>query len=222
MSRHLQVDLDRLKRLLLTEAGIVEESVLAAVKALEDRDRMLATQIIDEDTRVDDMEVDIEEECLKLLALHQPVASDLRLIIAVLKINNDLERIADLAVNISERAAYLASQPPIEIPFALPVMADKTTDMLKMALEALINADVPLAKTVLAMDDDIDAINREAFRKVELGIRHNLDHMERLIHLLSVARHLERIADLATNIAEDVVYLIEGEIVRHRHEIYEP
>jgi phosphate transport system protein len=217
----LQVDLDRLKRSLLTEASIVEESVLAAVKALQERDRLLAQQVIDDDTRVDDLEVDIEEDCLKILALHQPVASDLRLIVSVLKINNDLERIADLAVNVAERAAYLATQEPIEIPFALPLMVDKTTTMLKRALQALVKADSKQAYAVLDMDDEVDAINREAFQKVEQAIRDDLDHMERLIHLLSVARHLERVADLATNIAEDVIYLIEGEIVRHRHEEYE-
>jgi phosphate transport system protein len=148
------------------------------------------------------------------------VAIDLRLIIAVLKINNDLERIADLAVNVAERAAYLATQEPLEIPFALPTMVQKTCTMLKQSLDALVDLDAQQAYLVLLMDDDIDAINREAYQKVQEGIRKNPDHMDRLIHFLSVARHLERIADQATNIAEDVIYLVQGEIVRHRHEDY--
>lgn len=218
MSRHLQIEIDRLKQQILKVAGVVEESVLVAVRSLERRDRALARTVIDNDRQVDELEVEVEEDCLKVLALHQPVAIDLRLIIAVLKINNDLERIGDLAVNIAERAAYLASADPIEIPFDLPVMVEKTVRMLKQSLDALVGLDVGLARIVRAGDDEVDAINREAFDQVQRRVLENPGQMERLMHVLSIARHLERIADLATNIAEDVIYMVEGEIVRHRSE----
>lgn len=222
MSRHLLAEIEKLKRSLINMAGLVEETLMAAVRSLESRDRALALWVIDSDSRIDQMEVDIEEECLKVLALHQPVAIDLRFIVACLKINNDLERTADLAVNIAERSAYLATQDAIEIPFPLPTMASKTIAMLKRALDALVNMDPRMARAVRMLDDEVDAINRQAYASVQERIRVNLDEMDRLIHLLSVARHLERVADLATNIAEDVIYLVEGVIVRHRPEEYEP
>lgn len=219
MARHLEVEIDRLKRSILSMAGLVEDLVLQAVQALLRRDRAMARRVADSDTRVDQMEVEIEEECLKVLALHQPVATDLRFIISVLKINNDLERIADLAVNIAERASTLASHDPIDIPFALEEMGEKASTMLKMSLDSLVNQDTDLARAVRDLDDEVDAINRDAYEKVESGIQRHLDRMQRLINLLSAARHLERIADLATNIAEDVIYMVEGEIVRHRHDL---
>lgn len=222
MSRHLLAEIDKLKKSLMSMAGQVEEMLMAAVRSLELRDRRLALEVIDGDRRIDQLEVDIEEECLKMLALHQPVAIDLRFIVAGLKINNDLERTADLAVNIAERSAYLATQQPLEIPFPLSTMANKATDMLKRSLDALVNMDPRQARLVRAMDDDVDAINRQAFVSVQDRIREDLDLLDRLIHLLSVARHLERVADLATNIAEDVIYLVEGVIVRHRPEQFEP
>jgi phosphate transport system protein len=221
MSRHLLVEVEKLKKALIHMAGLAEEAVSAAVRSLETRDKQLALSVIDGDSKIDQMEVDVEEECLKILALHQPVAIDLRFIIAVLKINNDLERIADLAVNIAERSAYLATQEPLEIPFALPTMVTKTTSMLRRSLDALVNMDAGQARAVRAMDDDVDAINRQAYTAVQDGIRQDLNLMDRLIHLLSVARHLERIADLASNISEDVIYLVEGVIVRHRPELFE-
>lgn len=213
--------MERLKKAIINMAGMVEETLLAAVRSLESRDRALALWVIDNDSAIDQMEVDIEEECLKVLALHQPVAIDLRFIVACLKINNDLERTADLAVNIAERSAYLATQEAVEIPFALPEMVTKATSMLKRALDSFVNMDPRLARAVRTLDDEVDAINRSAYVSVQERIREDLGQMDRLIHLLSVARHLERIADLATNIAEDVIYLVEGVIVRHRPEQFE-
>jgi len=165
-------------------------------------------------------EIDIEEECLKLLALHQPVAMDLRFIVAVLKINNDLERISDLAVNVAERAAFLAARPKIDAPFDFLLMARKAQTMLRMSLDALVNWESSLASQVCAMDDEVDAINREMYNQVKDEIRKHPENLDALIHLLSVSRHLERIADQATNIAEDVIYMVEGKIVRHRAEDY--
>jgi phosphate transport system protein len=166
------------------------------------------------------MEVGVEEDCLKILALHQPVAIDLRFIVAVLKINNDLERIGDLAVNIAERSAFLSKHPPFGFSLGLVEMADRAQDMLKHSLDALINLDSGLAQEVCAADDEIDAMNRQMYLKIQDAIRSNPGKLESLIHLLSVSRHLERIADHATNIAEDVIYMVEGRIARHRTEDY--
>lgn len=218
MSQHLQKEIEDLKKKILSLSADVEECVKNAVHAVEARDRLLAARVIEGDISVDHAEVAIEEECLKLLALHQPVAIDLRFIICVIKMNNDLERIADLAVNIAERAAFLATRDPVAIPFDFPTMSAKTEEMLRHSLEALINLDAALARRVCAADDDIDTINREMYALVREGILGHPEHIESYIHLLAVSRHLERIADHATNIAEDVIYMIEGEIVRHQHE----
>jgi phosphate transport system protein len=220
MSIHLLNEVEKLKKKILSLSAMVEESVQRAVKALDSRDATLAQRVIDNDYEIDQKEVDVEEECLKILALHQPVAIDLRLIIAVLKINSDLERIGDLAVNIAERAQFLATQERLPMWFNFARMAEKAQAMLHKSLDALVNLDARLAREVCTADDEVDAMNREAFLQVQEGIRRHPERMEALIHLLSVSRHLERIADHATNIAEDVIYMCEGEIVRHRSEDY--
>jgi phosphate transport system protein len=221
MPKHLERELEKLKRRIISLGAKVEERLRMAIKAIETRDSNLANQVIKADHEIDEMEVDIEEECLKVLALHQPVAIDLRFIIAVIKINNDLERIGDLAVNIAERAAFLASQRKLDILFDFPGMAEKAQSMVKRSLDALVNMDSRLAWEVCASDDEVDAMNRAMFIQVQNGIRKNTNRMECLIHLLSASRHLERVADHATNIAQDVVYMIEGEIVRHRPETFQ-
>ncbi len=220
MSVHLIKEIDKLKKMILSLSAMVEETVQRAVKALDTRDAVLAQRIIDHDYEIDRNEVDVEEECLKILALHQPVAIDLRLIIAVLKINNDLERIGDLAVNIAERAVFLATQERTPMWFNFVQMGEKAQAMLRQSLDSLVNLDAGLAREVCMADDAVDAMNREAFLMVQEAIRHHPERMEALIHLLSVSRHLERIADHATNIAEDVIYMCEGQIVRHRSEDY--
>jgi phosphate transport system protein len=218
MSALLNKEIDRLKKNILTLGGIVEERVHLAAKAIHDRDEGLARKIINGDPEVNRHEVDLEEECLKILALHQPVAVDLRFIISVIKINTSLERIADLAVNIAERAAFLSTQTKIDIPFDFPGMSGKVKAMLKKSLDAFVNMDVSLASEVLGADDEVDAINRKMYKQVSEGIRKHPDAIDRLIHILSVSRHLERIADHTTHIAEDVIYMIEGRIVRHQAE----
>lgn len=220
MSQHLQREIEKLKRLILSLTAVVEDRVRQAVKSVKERNEDIAQKVISGDMEIDQREVDIEEECLKLLALHQPVAADLRFIVAVLKINNDLERISDLAVNIAERAAYLARQPKIDVPFDFPLMAEKAQTMLRMSLDALVNWQPSLAMEVCAMDDEVDAINRDMYNQVKDEIRQHPENLDSLIHLLSVSRHLERIADHATNVAEDVIYMVEGKIVRHRAEDY--
>lgn len=216
MAVRLQKELDELKKRILSLGAMVEEHVLMAIKALENRDSHLAEEVIKADVRVDEIEVEVEEECLKVLALHQPVAVDLRFITAVIKINNDLERIGDEAVNIAERVVYLASRPPMDAQFNFGVMADKSKTMLQESLDSLVNLDVDLAYKVRLDDDEVDDINIDIHQRVREAIRKNPERVGSLISLLSISRHLERIADHATNIAEEVIYLIEGIIQRHK------
>lgn len=219
MRAHLQREIDRLKRQILTLSAEVESDVREAVRSVEDRDRDLAQKVVDREIRTNTMEVDVEEECLKILALYQPVAADLRYIIAVLKINQDLERIGDLAVHIAERAIFLCNQPKMDIPFRLGEMADKSQAMLRKVLDAFVNLNEKMAREVCASDSEIDDINREIFEQVKSIITANPRMFEPLLQIMHIARHLERIADHATNIAEDLVYLIEGRIVRHTAEV---
>ncbi len=217
MSVHLQHEIADLKKQILALGALVEDDVSQAVRAVAQRDIRLAQSVIDRDSVVDQNEVGIEEECLKILALHQPVANDLRFIIAVLKLNNDLERIGDLAVNIAQRAVFLCGQLPCDIPFNLAEIAEQTQSMLRQSLDALINLDLKLARQVGANDDVVDNLNRQSFERIKGVIRQSTEHLDSLIALLSVSRYLERIADHATNIAEDVIYLVEGRIIRHQH-----
>lgn len=216
MAVHLQKEENKLKKQILALGATVEESVRKAVASLEKRDEKLASDVLDHDNDIDQMEVDLEEECLKILALYQPVAQDLRFVIAVLKINNDLERIGDLAGNIAERALRLSQDGTASIPFDFHKMAERVQLMLRHALDALVNADVALALEVRNSDDEVDDMHREVYRIVEEEIRKDVDKVGSLIQFLAISRSLERIADHATNIAEDVTYMIEGDIVRHR------
>jgi phosphate transport system protein len=216
MPKHFHRELEKLKKRILSLGAMVEERVYMATKAIENRDSDLADKIINSDYEIDEMEVDIEEECLKILALYQPVAVDLRFITAVIKINNDLERIADEAVNIAQGVKYISKGKKQHFDFDFYSMAEKTEAMLKKSLDALVNLDVDLAFKVCLLDDEVDKTNAEAHRMVKDFIKDNPDQGEYFINLLLISRHLERIADHATNIAEEVIYLIEGEIIRHR------
>ena len=218
MPKHLKRDLNFLKKEIMSIASMAEEAMDKAILALTERRPKLAEEVIREDERIDQREVKLEEECLKVLALHQPVATDLRLIVVVIKVNNDLERIGDLAVNIAERAAYLANRDPLQISFNLSGMADKVREMLRRSLDALASSNPNLARNVLAMDDEVDDANREIFVILQRLMQKDPTTIERAVHLLSVSRHLERIGDLATNIAQDVVYMVEGELIRHHRE----
>lgn len=220
---HLQRQIDKLKKMLLTLGTMVEESVHGAISAVQNRDVDKADSVVKGDRKVDEMEIEVEEECLHTLALHQPVAFDLRFVVAVLKINNDLERIGDLAVNIAEQARFLASQGRIErVPFDLVGMSQKVEWMLRTSLDALVNIDAQEARAVRKVDDDVDAIHRGMYDKVAAAIRDDPRHIEQMIHLLNVSRQLERIADHAVNIAKDVLYMAEGEIVRHQRKLSNP
>ena len=215
MSVFLQREIDGLKKKISSLGAHVEESVGRAVRAVHERDGELAQAVIDSDPEIDLMEVMIEEECLKILALHQPVAHDLRFIIAVLKVNSDLERIGDLAVGVAKQGRYLAGNDPGEVPYDLMGMAVKVRRMLRDSLDALMEKNATIAQGVLAADDEVDAMDRLMYPEVRAAIRETPEKMEGFIRLLRVSQNLERIADHATNIAEDVIYLAEGEIIRH-------
>jgi phosphate transport system protein len=200
---------------------MAEEFLQKAVKALRFRDVNLAEEIIAGDEAINEMEVEIEEECLKILALHQPVAVDLRFIVAVIKINNDLERVGDMAVNIAERVLVVAKARPVSLPFDFDGMALKVENMLKMSLDSLVNSDVDMAYKVGLMDDEVDTMNQRCYDMVKQAVKKEPERIKCFINLLLACRHLERIADHATNIAEEVIYMVEGEIHRHKLEVFE-
>jgi phosphate transport system protein len=220
VSVHLQKEIGRLKKSLLSLSALVEDTVHGAIRSLRDCDAEMARGIIETDVRIDEREVDIEEECQKILALHQPVAHDLRFIIAVLKINAELEHIGDATVNIAERLLFMVTQESIAMPFDYIRMAQKALEMLNKSIDALINLDLGLAHAVIDADDEVDAMNRQAYQQIEESIRRTPALVGIYTHLLGISRHIERIGDHASNIAEDVIYLVEGTIVRHRTEEY--
>ncbi len=215
MPKRLQRELERLKKRILSLGAMVEERVRMAIKSMGYQNAEFAEQVIRTDYEIDELEVDIEEECLKILALHQPVAVDLRFLAAVIKINNDLERIGDEAVNIAKCVNYMAKREKVGAPFEYTKMSEKAESMLKMSLDALVNLDLDLAFRVLTLDDEVDKIYGEIYDQIKDIIGRYPDRVGYLINMFLVARYLERIADHATNIAEEVIYLIEGEIVRH-------
>lgn len=219
MSKHMQRDLDNLTRDLLALASLVETAVHKATRALQDRDARLAREVVAGDSQIDREENHVDEECLKILALHQPVASDLRRIVSVVMITTDLERMGDLAEEIAERAIILSQQSHAPIPGKLQRMTDLTTMMVRQSLDAFVNQSIQQAHSVLRLDDEVDRYCAEIIRDLVEYMKTGPDAIEPGLSLFSATRHLERIADHATNIAEDVVYLVEGEIVRHRKDL---
>jgi len=215
MTKHFRKELETIKKRILTLGSMVEDLVHDSVQAVDRVDADLADEIIKKDSEIDEAEVDIEEECLKVLALHQPVAVDLRFIIAVIKINNELERIGDQAVNIAQRVQVIAKRPKPPFWFDYSEMGEKAQKMLRMSLDALVNLDVDLAYRVITMDDEVDQIKSDAYDKIKQAIQDLPERVGYYINLLLISRHLERLADHATNIAEEVIYLVEGEIFRH-------
>ena len=217
MARHIEHQIAQLKNSILQFGTIVEESISRSNTALFKRDVELAQKVVANDTEIDRLEVELEEECLKVLALYQPVAADLRFVVAVLKINNDLERIGDLASNIAKTVSQLTITGPFELPEEISSMAKQVEEMVKNSLDAVVKADPDLARQVRKEDDIVDA-GRHTVRKLVIQqIKKDPEKVEGLLQINSISKHLERIADMATNIAEDVIYMVEGEIVRHRH-----
>ena len=216
MTKHVERQIENLKERILRVGTLVEEAISKSITALINRDAALAQRVIARDEEIDRMEVEVEEECLKILALYQPVAADLRFVVAVLKINNDLERMGDLARNIAKRVSQLAAGPSYELPPEIRTMAMQAQAMVKECLDAVVNGDPTLARQVREEDDIVDDARQTIQRRVLEGIRADPDSVESLLRINSVSKHIERIADMATNIAEDVVYMVEGDIVRHR------
>ena len=216
MTKHIERQIDQLKEKILRVGTMVEEAISKSITALINRDVSLAQRVAASDEQIDRMEVEVEEECLKILALYQPVAADLRFVVAALKINNDLERMGDLAKNIAKRVAQLANGEPCELPPEIRTMAMQAQEMVKQSLDAVVRADPTLARQVREEDDAVDESRQQIRRKVLKGIKEHPENVENLLRVNSVSKHIERIADMATNIAEDVIYMVEGEIVRHR------
>jgi len=218
MTRHIERQIENLKERILRLGTLVEEAISKSITALINRETALAQRVMANDVDIDAMEVEVEEECLKILALYQPVAADLRFVVAVLKINNDLERMGDLARNIAKRVTQLEGGDPYDLPPEIRMMATQAQEMVRQCLDAVVKRDPTLARQVREEDDIVDEARQRIQRRVLQGIKDQPENVENLLRINSVSKHIERIADMATNIAEDVVYMVEGDIVRHRSE----
>jgi phosphate transport system protein len=217
MSKHLERDLNQLTQQLLKLGGIVELLINDAMVGLINHRDELADKVLKNALEVDRLEVEIEEECLKILALHQPVAVDLRFLVVVLKVNNDLERIGDISENLAERAKHLNTFKDFKIPSEfIEHMAIEAKAMLNNSLKSLVNKDVNLANQVIDRDDVVDDLHRRGYLEIKETMKHNVHYIDPLSDILSISRYLERIADLSTNIAEDVIFMVEGDVVRHQ------
>ncbi|MDY6822286.1 MAG: phosphate signaling complex protein PhoU [Thermodesulfobacteriota bacterium] len=219
MKKHLQTELEQIKKNILELGAMTEDRLQKAITAVYETNRELAREIIKTDYEIDNLEVEIEEECLKIIALHQPVAIDLRLLAVTIKINNDLERMADEAVNIAHRVKALAESGMVdknEFYYDYMPMGKKVRNMVKKSLNAFVNEDARAAKDVLVADDVVDILRSEIYDILrERGDTQTIRDTGYLLNMFLISRHLERIADHATNIAEEVIYMVEGEIVRH-------
>ncbi|MFZ4080719.1 MAG: phosphate signaling complex protein PhoU [Pirellula sp.] len=216
MSLHLKQDLDEARVSLLKLSGMVEDMIALAVKSLMLRQGILASDVVRRDSEIDRAEVRIEEDCLKMLALHQPVAADLRRVTTMMKVNNDLERMADLACNIAQRADSLCTHPEFPIPNGINEMATMVTRMVRASLDAFVRNDSAMARSVIVMDDPLDAKNVQVIGVLAESIQRDPSQVEAALHAFSASRHLEQIGDLAVSIAEDVIYMVDGVIIRHR------
>jgi phosphate transport system protein len=213
--RHFQEELDQLKMRLLEMGGAAEEHVRLAIRGLVDRDSDLIEQVLVSDERINSLHIEIDSRCFTLLALHQPMAADLRTIVAAVKINTDLERVGDLAVNIAEAARRYAIHPPVKKLIDIPRMAGIAQEMLRDALDAFVRRDVALAQDVLNEDDRLDSLKTQIFRELLTYMLQDPSTIEPALDLILVSRHLERIGDHATNIAEDVIFIVSAKDVRH-------
>ncbi len=214
MTSHLDRSILRIKKEILSLGAMVEDRFKRSVAVIQTEDLEQAQFIIDTDYKVDEREIEIEEECLKMLALYQPVATDLRLIVAVIKINNDLERIADYAVNIAKRYKTSAGNTN-KFKYDYTAMGDLAAKMMKMSLDALVSMDVDMAYEVREMDKQVNLMRNDAYGIMKGDIQNNPQMVEEIINMYLISRHIERVGDHTTNIAEEVIYLIEGEIIRH-------
>jgi len=208
-------DLNNLKKLLLEMAGSVEEMIAKSIRALKERNMILAEEVIKSDDKVNTMELEIDNQCLKILALYQPEAVDLRSVTMIMKINGDLERIGDHAVNICQKVIYLADKPPVKPLIDIPRMAEKSIQMLRESLNSFVNKDAELAVEVCKMDDEVDSLETQITRELLTYMISDPTTIDPALQLILIARDLERVADLATNIAEDTYYIASGKTIKH-------
>ena len=218
MERHFDQDLQQLKERLLYMGSLAETMIHIAVKALVDRNRAILQEVFRHEKDVNQLQIEIDDRCIKMIALHQPTAGDLRFITAAMKINSDLERIADQTVNISETTEYLLQEPQLKPLIDVPRMAQIATKMLKDALDSFVNRDENLARSVLIRDDQVDELKTQVFRELLTYMISDPATIKRALDLILISRNLERIADHATNIAEDVVFVVAGKDIRHHAE----
>lgn len=215
MERHVDLELSRLKEELVRMAGLAEAAIGLAVKALVSRDAEIARQVIASDNAINALEIEVDELCLRTMALYQPEAKDLRFLAMAMKINNDLERVGDQAVNIAERSCELLKEPPLKPLIDIPRMAQLAQQMLKDSLDAFVQEDPALARAVCRRDDEVDNLDDQIFRELLTYMLQDSKAITRAINLVLVSRHLERVADHATNIAENVIYLVQGKTIKH-------
>jgi phosphate transport system protein len=215
MPRHFHEELDALRQTLLAMGGLVEDQIRRAMRSLLERDDVLAQEVIDRDRQVNTYDVEVDEQCVELLALNQPAASDLRFITTAMKIVTDLERIGDQAVNIAQRVLELNRDPQLKPYIDLPRMADRAQRMVKESLDAFVAGDTALARQVCGEDAEVDALKEQIFRELLTFMMEDPRAIPRAIRIILISRFLERVADHATNIAEMVIYLVEGKMVRH-------
>ncbi len=215
MERHFEREFEKLKDQLLLMGGRAETIIRKSVEALARRDATLANDVLADDKQLDRLEIEIEERCVRLLALQQPLASDLRFITSALKISNDLERIGDHAVNIAGGALRLNAWPPLKPLVDIPRMSDLAIAMLHEALDAFVHRDAATARRLVRRDDEVDQLNRQVFRELLSYMMEDPATISRAMELILVARNLERVADLATNVAEEVVFIAEARIIKH-------
>jgi len=222
METHFQVELDKLKENLLQMAALAEMAITNAIDSLVKRDTPLAEKTIAEDGKINQMEIVIDEMSVKLLALHQPMAADLRFITSAMRINTELERIGDLAVNIAERVRSLNEEPQLKPYIDIPRMAEITKGMLKDVIDAFVNRDADLARRVCERDDQLDALNDQVFRELLTYMLSDPKTITRAVHLIIVSRCFERIADHATNIAEGVIFMVKALVIKHHADKQSP
>ena len=220
-ARHFQEELEQLKVRLLEMGGLAEEQVRVAVKGLVDRDRELIDRVLTGDEPLNALHIEIDNRCFTLLALYQPMAADLRTIVAAVKINTDLERVGDLAVNIAEAARRYTTHPPVKKLLDIPQMAVLAQTMLRDALDAFVRMEVSLAQHVLNQDDRLDSLKTQIFRELLTYMLQDPGTIEPALDLILVSRHLERIGDHATNIAEDVIFIVSARDVRHHADLHQ-
>jgi phosphate transport system protein len=213
----LTEETSKLKKMLFEMASSVEEMIAKSIKALEENNMILAEDVIKSDEKVNEMEIEIDNQCIRILALLHPEAADLRTVTMIMKINNDLERIGDHAVNIAQMALYLADKPPVKPLIDIPKMAEKAIEMLQESLDAFVNKDAELAVEVCKKDDEVDALEPQIVRELVTYMISDPQTIDRALTLILIARGLERVADLATNIAEDAYYMASGKILKHHH-----